>query len=397
MSSVLIAVGVSALLMYLEAGVVFSVVRRRAEQIERSSASLPDRLHRLQRTALKATWAAAVVNFVLLSVPSGIARQQPHRSHHRDLAHALVLVLVIIVVAAVMMSAALSSIVAVQLAARPSYARMRDVPRRATNQFRVLALVVLVGALFGAAVAALDHVSSAHGSGHLIAIVGGYVGLIVALQTLLPPLLVKALRCKPPPADIEARMRALADRMGVRVRGFVTYPGHSQRRANAFQIGIIPRLRYVAVSDYLLENLTPEEADAVVAHELGHARGHHLLLKLGTIAAIWAVFQTGLVSAAGLTDVHQTTAAVLILPLALAFPIGIFVIRGLLGVRLEERADDAAASVVGTDHVVAALDKLAELNDSKRDTGRGWALVTQHPGFDRRLARLRTSSTADWT
>lgn len=394
MVKVLIASGVSALLMYLEAGVVFRLVRPRAEQIERSSASLPDRLHKLQRTSLKATWLATVVNFFLLSVPTGIARHQPHRSHHRDLAQVLVLVLVIIVVAAVMVSAALASLVAVRLAVRPSYARMRGVPRRANNQVRVLALVVLVAAGFGAAVAALDHVSSAHGSGHLIAIIGGYVGLIVALQTLLPPVLIKALRCEPPPADAEARMRALADRMGVRVRGFVTYPGHSQRRANALQIGIIPRLRYIAVSDYLLENLSPEEADAVVAHELGHARGRHLLLKLGTIAAVWAIFQIGLAWAVAAEHVHQTTAAVFIFPLAIAFPIGIFVIRGLLGVRLEERADDAAARAVGTEYVVSALDKLAELNDSKRDTGRGWALLTEHPGFDRRLARLRTSSTS---
>jgi STE24 endopeptidase len=394
MVKVLLALGASVVLPLVEAAVVFKVLRARAERIERSPASLPDRLHQLRLTTMRASVAVLVIEVLLMLIPSIVAPHPKHASQHRDAAQLTGLVIAIIVVCAIWIALALAPLVAVRRAVRPSYARMRGVPRRVENQGRLALFAMLSVAVFAGALIALDHLTSTHGRGHVVTIIGGYVGLILALQTLLPPVLVKALRCKRPPADAEARMQALADRMAVRVRGFVTYPGHSQRQANALQIGIVPRLRYIAVSDYLLENLTPEEADAVVAHELGHARGRHLLLKLGTIAAIWAVFQLGLASAADLKPVHQTTSVVLVLPLALAFPIGLFVIRGLLGVRLEERADDAAAGAVGTDHVVSALDKLAELNDSKRDTGRGWALLTQHPGFDQRLARLRASANS---
>jgi STE24 endopeptidase len=392
--NVLIATGASAAALYLEAAVAFKALRSRAERVERSTAPLPDRLHELQRTTAKATVGVVVITFLLISVPGSVAQHQQHRSHHLTPAELVVTVILVIVAAAVWLSATLAPLVAVRLAVRPSYARMRNVPRRVEGQRRLMALSMLIAVVFIGGLTALDHLTSARGGGHLISIVGGYAALLLLLQTLMPPLLIKAMRAEPVPAEMEARMEELADRMRVRVRAFVTYPGRNQRQANALQVGLLPRLRYIAISDYLVENLTAGEVDAVVAHELGHARGRHLLLKLYTVGAIWAVFQVGLVSLVSLEHVGNVTATALIVPLALAFPVGMFTIRGLVGVKLEERADDAAAEVVGTELIVAALDRIAELNDSKRDTGRAWALVTQHPGFDERLARLRATSTA---
>ena len=70
-------------------------------------------------------------------------------------------------------------------------------------------------------------------------------------------------------------------------------------------------------------------------------------------------------------------------------PLALLVVNGLVGVRLEERADAAAVREVGAPELAAALEKLARLNDTKRNTGRGWAIVTQHPGLDDRIARLQ--------
>jgi len=37
----------------------------------------------------------------------------------------------------------------------------------------------------------------------------------------------------------------------------------------------------------------------------------------------------------------------------------------------------------------AATPAVLTATDVKRDTGRGWAILTQHPGIDERIERLR--------
>lgn len=50
--------------------------------------------------------------------------------------------------------------------------------------------------------------------------------------------------------------------------------------ANAGAMGIIPQVRYLLVSDAVLERLGPREIRAVFAHELGHVKNHHILYLL---------------------------------------------------------------------------------------------------------------------
>ena len=46
---------------------------------------------------------------------------------------------------------------------------------------------------------------------------------------------------------------------------------------NACVTGILPRFRYVLLSDALIESLTPLEIAAVFGHEIGHIAHRHLL------------------------------------------------------------------------------------------------------------------------
>ncbi len=50
--------------------------------------------------------------------------------------------------------------------------------------------------------------------------------------------------------------------------------------ANAGAMGIIPQVRYLLVSDAVLQRLGPLEIQAVFAHELGHVKNHHILYLL---------------------------------------------------------------------------------------------------------------------
>ncbi len=78
--------------------------------------------------------------------------------------------------------------------------------------------------------------------------------------------------------------------------------------------------------------------------------------------------------------------------LALLAPVSFLLVQGLVGVRLERRAD-AAARDVGPEYLAAALDRLGELNDTKRRTGPVWNLLTQHPGLQQRVDALRSTPT----
>ncbi len=63
-------------------------------------------------------------------------------------------------------------------------------------------------------------------------------------------------------------------------------------------------------------------------------------------------------------------------------------VHGTLGIRLEHRADDYAASTVGADALRRSLEKLAELNMLQRRTGWLWNTLQQHPGLNSRMERL---------
>jgi predicted Zn-dependent protease len=45
-------------------------------------------------------------------------------------------------------------------------------------------------------------------------------------------------------------------------------------------MGLVQRFRYILVTDALLRSLDPDEIDAVIAHEIGHVKKHHLLFYM---------------------------------------------------------------------------------------------------------------------
>jgi STE24 endopeptidase len=187
-----------------------------------------------------------------------------------------------------------------------------------------------------------------------------------------------------------ARLAALADEVGVSVHDFRALRGRSQKVANAAQFGVFPGLRYVIVTDYLLDQLSPDELDAVVAHELAHARQHHVLLKIGAGLGVWAGLEAlafGLAQAVG----SRSAAAWIALPLLIAVPLALVTVQGLFGVRLEKQADDIAAETVGPRELAGALRHIGDLNHTQHHNSSAWSVVTQHPGLDERIGRL-----SDW-
>ena len=115
------------------------------------------------------------------------------------------------------------------------------------------------------------------------------LGLLVTLVLgFLAPVVIAPLfyRFKPLQDPVlRARFEALAARAGVPVIGvFEMAASAKTRRSNAAVTGF-GRTRRIIVTDTMLSGFTPEETEAVLAHELGHQRFHDPLIGSGVGAA----------------------------------------------------------------------------------------------------------------
>jgi len=65
---------------------------------------------------------------------------------------------------------------------------------------------------------------------------------------------------------------------------YYLWPLFEGRALTAGVIGVVPGLRYILITPALIEALTRDELDAVMAHEIGHVKKRHLLLYVFLIA-----------------------------------------------------------------------------------------------------------------
>jgi STE24 endopeptidase len=104
-----------------------------------------------------------------------------------------------------------------------------------------------------------------------------YPKLILPLFNTLSPL---------PEGDLRTRLLALAERTGFRARSIEVMDGSKRSgHSNAFFTGF-GRFRRIVLFDTLVAQLTPEELEAVLAHEVGHYRRGHIPKMLAVSAAL---------------------------------------------------------------------------------------------------------------
>lgn len=233
----------------------------------------------------------------------------------------------------------------------------------------------------------------------------GLVVLMVAAPTVYVRLIAPRFNQFAPLADEALRLRIerLLTRCGFRSSGLFTMDA-SKRSAhgNAFFIGFGAAKRIV-LFDTLLSHSTPEEVEAVVAHELGHFRHGHVLYAIlrsaiVTFAALaafgWLAKQPWLLPSFGIVYKDDALALFVCTLLAsvvgpLAAPVGNWISR-----RNEFQADDYARQNVGAGPMVSALTKLARDNASTLTPDPVYALVNySHPPVPIRVRHLRDADT----
>jgi len=109
-----------------------------------------------------------------------------------------------------------------------------------------------------------------------------YFLVFLILVALLGPLLIQRFwRCHPlEPGYFRSRIERLCRRAKLGYADILYWPIFEGRMITAGVMGLIRRFRYILVTEALLEVLQPEEVDAVIAHEIGHVKRHHLLFYL---------------------------------------------------------------------------------------------------------------------
>src|SRR5581483_11869413 len=115
-----------------------------------------------------------------------------------------------------------------------------------------------------------------------------FMVLFVLLAQLAPVVLFPIFYKFEPLDDEELRRRlvVLGERAGTRVRGVYRWKlSEKSNKANAALTGL-GNTRRIILADTLLDNYTPDEIEAVLAHELGHHVHRHIMKSIFVQAAV---------------------------------------------------------------------------------------------------------------
>jgi STE24 endopeptidase len=202
--------------------------------------------------------------------------------------------------------------------------------------------------------------------------------------------------------SLKTRVQALMQRAGFTAKGFFVMDG-SRRSAhsNAFFTGFGASKR-VVFFDTLLEQLSPAEMEAVLAHELGHFKHRHILkmmltqfaMTLGGLALLGGLaqqvwFYVGLGVMPNMTGSNDALALILFM---LVIPLFTFFLAPLASWRSRQQefeADAYATAQTPSQDLVSALLKLYQDNASTL-TPDPWYVkfYYSHPPASERLQRM---------
>lgn len=235
----------------------------------------------------------------------------------------------------------------------------------------------------------------------------GFLAVGVLMAQLAPVVLFPIFYKFEPLQDEELKLRLiqLSERAGTRVRGvYKWHLSEKSKKANAALTGL-GRTRRIILADTLLANYSPDEIEAVLAHELGHHVHRHILKSIAiqavvTFVGFWAANWV-LHYAIDRWHMFETISDFANLPLvALTFTILSFLLMPALNglSRFHERQADryAFANIHGVGPFISSMNKLADQNLAERTPSR-WVewWFHSHPAIARRVAAAESWAKAN--
>jgi STE24 endopeptidase len=257
----------------------------------------------------------------------------------------------------------------------------------------------LVGLLFAGIIAELLYFTIRQSPQHWWIISWAmFMGLFVVLAQIAPLILFPIFYKFEPLEndDLKQRLVRLSESAGTKVRGIYKWHlSEKSRKANAALTGL-GATRRIILADTLLDHYSPEEIEAVLAHELGHHVHKHILKSIFVQAGVtllgfwaanyvlhlsieqWSMFDTmSDFSNLPLLVLISTVLSALLMPAMNAYS------------RFNERQADRYAfkTIRSVQPFITSMNKLAAQNLAERTPSR-WVewLFHSHPAISRRVA-----------
>jgi len=207
---------------------------------------------------------------------------------------------------------------------------------------------------------------------------------LTILMIFMPPFIQNWWGCTPfNPSDRINELKEFLNKMGFRYRDLMRWPIFEGRMMTAGIMGVMPRYRYILITDSLMEILSVEELKAVMAHEVGHAKYGHLffyvLFFLGYIAISFGsfeIFSNLLALNPYLMGFFERTGAqatnlfylILSIPILLTILIYFRFLMGFFMRNFERQADLYSAVTMGSPApTISSLEKIALLSGKSRN------------------------------
>ncbi len=225
--------------------------------------------------------------------------------------------------------------------------------------------------------------------------------MLAVYPTFIAPLFNKFT----PLADesLKSRIEALLTKCGFKSQGLFVMDGSTRSgHGNAYFTGFGSSKR-VVFFDTLLSRLNGEEIEAVLAHELGHFKHHHVIKRIAMLFLMsfvglallgWLTNQTWFYNGLGVTSPSNYMALMLFL---LVSPVFLFLLRPIMASysrKNEFEADDYAAKHANANRLVDALVKLYRDNASTLTPDPlHSAFYDSHPPASMRIAKLASYMT----
>lgn len=234
-----------------------------------------------------------------------------------------------------------------------------------------------------------------------VAWIGFAVVMMWAYPAFIAPLFNKFMPLED--EQLKARVEGLLSRCGFKSQGIYVMDGSRRSgHGNAYFTGLGNNKRIVFF-DTLLDTLDENQIEAVLAHELGHFRRKHVIKNMVVMALLslvglavlgWASAESWFFSGLGVST--QSNAMTLVL-FMLVIPVFSFFLRPMMTAmsrKYEFEADDYAASVSSSEHLIKALVALYQENASTLTPDPlVSAIYDSHPPAILRVAHLQANTT----
>jgi len=184
---------------------------------------------------------------------------------------------------------------------------------------------------------------------------------VVLIAVAFPFFIRFILRTKKMPDDeLHRSLKNVAAIAGVKFRRILIWETRDFKLPNAMVVGFFAKVRYVFITDAILQEFTDEQIEAVFAHELGHAKKGHLLWYFSTLLSYiffeYLLVEPALISS-GLAFRLEPDAIYSALNFV-SISLLVFLLFLLLGVfsrRFERQADLFGAKLIGHQPFAEAL------------------------------------------